>query len=89
LTQPDREIRLLILLDLRGGFFQAFWNTAVSPVDVIDDFALLIECTLQGRCTGLGLLELIAKMGIGLLEALPKTGLVAANLAHDEAEGGR
>jgi hypothetical protein len=66
---------------------EAFCYSDDSLVDVIDDPALLIEGTLQGRCAGLGVLELIAKIGIGLLEILSKTGLAAASLSGDEPEG--
>jgi hypothetical protein len=38
-------MRPLILLGLGGAFFQAFLNGVDSFVDVIDDPALLVECT--------------------------------------------
>jgi hypothetical protein len=57
-------------------------------VDVVNYVALLIECTLESWFTGLGVLELIAKICIGLLEILPNTCVAAASLADDEAEGG-
>ena len=72
-----------------GGGSEAFCHSDESPVDVIDDFALLIEGTLQGLCAGLCPLELLAEILIGLLEILAKTGLAAKSLADHEAEGGR
>jgi hypothetical protein len=83
------ELRPFVLLGLGGWLFEAFLNSVDSLVDVVDDSALLIERTLQRQFAGLGLLELLAKIGIGLLETLPMTGLVAESIADDETEGGR
>ena len=77
----------MILLGLRGRFFEAFCHGDEALVDVINDPALLINCTLQGRRAGLGALELIAKIGIVLFEIFAKPGLATASLAGDEAEG--
>jgi hypothetical protein len=81
------QVRLFSLWGLGVGFFEAFCYSDDPLVDVIDDRALLIEHTLQIRCAGLGVVELIAKIGIGLLQILSKTSLTAASLANDEAEG--
>jgi len=57
-------------------------------VDVVDDFALLIEFALQSWCAWRGVLELIAEIGVGFFEAFPIAAAVTEGFTDDEAEGG-
>ena len=58
-------------------------------MDVVYDLALVRQFVVQVRRAGLGLLELIAEIGVVFLEALAMTGQVTASFADEEAEGRR
>ena len=55
----------------------------------MDDAALPPEFQAERPYAVMGLLELLAEIGIGLFEALAVADTVAVSLAGDEAEGGR
>ena len=82
------EIRPLIWLDLGRAILEGFCYSYNSLVYVVNDASLLIERAVYRLDGGLGILELIVKILIGLLQMLPKTEVVAAGLADDEAESG-
>ena len=76
-------------MGFRRRVFEAFCYSDDSPVDVIDDTALLIDCMLQCWRPGLRVLKLIAKIRVDLLKIFPMTVLIAVSLTDDEAESGR
>ena len=78
------EIRPLILLDLGWAILEGFCYSDESLMYVVNDTSLLLYRTVQRLCS----LKLIAQIHIFLLQLFPKSDLVAASLADDEAESG-